>query len=72
MLLYRILKLAKIITYDSLNPKFLLRNIQYLLENRDSYRNNIKKLSELSKKLNGPEKISDIAINYSSRMLVKY
>jgi len=61
------LKLCESITYDKLRPKLLMKKIE-LLMSRDEYKNNVNRLSKLAKKLNGPKRVADIAIDYSSRM----
>jgi uncharacterized protein (TIGR00661 family) len=61
------MKLFKIMSYDDLKPKKLISNLEVL--NKDNnYKKNVLKLSKLAKKLNGPKKIADLAIEYSSRM----
>jgi UDP-N-acetylglucosamine--N-acetylmuramyl-(pentapeptide) pyrophosphoryl-undecaprenol N-acetylglucosamine transferase len=65
------MNLFRTMTYDNLKPKILIKNLEILTEDK-KYKKNVLKLSELSKKLNGPKKIADIAIDYSSRMRMKY
>ncbi len=65
------LKLCETITHDKLNSKNLMKKIERLL-NKKEYRENVKKLSKLAKKLNGPKKVADMAIEYSSRIITKY
>jgi len=65
------MKLFKTMSYDNLNPKKLIRNLEILTEDKN-YKKNVVKLSKLEKKLNGPKKIADLAIEYSSRMAMKY
>lgn len=65
------MELFKTMDYDNLKPKKLIKNLQVLTEDK-KYKNNVFKLSKLAKKLNGPKKIADLAINYSSRMTIKY
>jgi len=65
------MKLFKTMSYDNLNPKKLIRNLDILAEDKN-YKKNVVGLSKLAKELNGPRKIADLAIEYSSRMTMRY
>ena len=65
------LKLCEKITHDRLSPKTLLKKIEILLNDKN-YRKNAQKLSKMARKLNGPKKVAEMAIEYSSRMTLKY
>jgi len=65
------LKLCERITHDRLSPKTLTKKIDILLSDK-SYKKNTQKLSKIARKLNGPKKVADMAIEYSSRMTMKY
>jgi len=65
------LKLCEKVTHDKLSPKILAKKIDILLSDKD-YRKNTQKLSNIARKLNGPKKVAEMAINYSSRMTMKY
>jgi len=58
-------------SYSRLTPKTLTKKLGVLMS-RDKHKKNVKKLSKLAKRLNGPKKVADMAINYSSRMTMKY
>lgn len=64
------LKLCERITHDRLSPKILMKKIDNLLSDK-TYVNNTRKLSKIARKLNGPKKVAEMAINYSARM-IKY
>jgi len=65
------LKLFEKVTHNRLSPKTLMKKIDILLNDK-SYRRNTQKLSKTAKKLNGSKKVAEMAIDYSSRMTMKY
>jgi len=65
------LKLFETITYSKLSPKILMNKIETLLKD-SKYKRNTMKLSKMAKRLDGPKKVTDMALNYSSRMSIKY
>jgi uncharacterized protein (TIGR00661 family) len=64
------LELFETLSYSRLTPKILIKKINILLKQKKC-KKNVKKLSKLAIKLNGPKKVADIAIDYSSR-ITKY
>lgn len=65
------LKLFEKVTHDRLSPKTLMKKIDILLNDK-SYRKNAQKLSKIARKSNGPKRVAEMAIEYSSRMTTKY
>jgi uncharacterized protein (TIGR00661 family) len=65
------MKLFMTMNYDNLKPEILIKNLKILTEDKD-YKKNVLKLSKLADRMKGSKKIADIAIEYSSRMLMKY
>jgi len=60
------MNLFRTMSYDDLNPEKITQNLKILNDDK-KYKNNVVKLSKLAKKLNGPKKITDVVIDYSSR-----
>jgi len=60
------MNLFRTMSYDDLNPEKITQNLKILNDDK-KYKNNVVKLSKLAKKLNGPKKIADVVIDYSSR-----
>ena len=67
----RSMKLFKTMRYDDLEPEKLIRNLE-ILKGDKNYKKNVLKLSKMAKKLNGPKKMADKAMDYSSRMTMRY
>jgi len=65
------LKLCEKLTHSRLSPNNLMKKIDILLDDK-TYGKNVQKLSKIARKLNGPKKVAEMAIEYSSRMTMKY
>lgn len=65
------MELFKVMSYDNLKPEKIIKNLETLMGEK-KYKKNVVKLSKLAKKLKGPKVIADMAIDYSSRMALKY